>query len=440
MTDFITPSKSDNIDVLRKRLMQKKSQISTLEHQNLKYDEAKTHLTRLFQDFQRNHGFRFIDPELLSSPFSTSQEAITILRKGISDFVLRHEKLANKFEIEFSRTIFELQQKLQSKKDECDKSMAELADAQESLMHLQQVVKLLRRKKRVLCHTVLLRRQALESSTNKREKEATDIQNQLENCKQKIQHFQENVKQQDEAAKELTTLAEDIKVQEETRTKTHFELVETVENLRKQFQRESHSHNCDLAALDVAKSDLRALQMKIDSYFDNLKTKELLDAEIENRKLQAVIKNERDQLSRQKAVIDSKGNDIQNTISQYIEKISNLNDQISQTEQKLQAQMMRIPDFPQLHQALDRTLAQTKKYQEELMQKKYLLDEIGDRNRLLDQMEIQESKNRMAQLKILMPFRDQENNDDIMKQLPEMLAERAKQQKEFEELIHSPGF
>ena len=127
-----------------------------------------------------------------------------------------------------------------------------------------------------------------------------------------------------------------------------------------------------------------------------------------------------------------KGNDIQNTISQYIEKISNLNDQISQTDQKLQDQMMRIPDFPQLHQALDRTLAQTKKYQEELMQKKYLLDEIGDRNRLLDQMEIQESKNRMSQLKILMPFRDQENNDDIMKQLPEMLAERAKQQKEFE--------
>jgi hypothetical protein len=80
---------------------------------------------------------------------------------------------------------------------------------------------------------------------------------------------------------------------------------------------------------------------------------------------------------------------------------------------------------------------QNKKYQEAVLQTKYLLDEIRDRNRILDQIEIQESKDRMAQLKVVMPL-ESENNPDAA--LPALLEERKKQQEEMEALLAEPGF
>jgi hypothetical protein len=79
---------------------------------------------------------------------------------------------------------------------------------------------------------------------------------------------------------------------------------------------------------------------------------------------------------------------------------------------------MKIPDFAQLRQALDRLLAQSRKHRDEAMQRIYQLDEIRDRNRIPDMMEIQESLNRQGQLKMLMPLEVEDTGDS---QLPEMM-------------------
>ncbi|OHT00153.1 hypothetical protein TRFO_33222 [Tritrichomonas foetus] len=425
-------------DTLRKKLMDQKALIGVLEQQSIKYDEVKALIVRLIKDFQNSGDMKFVENENLDNPFKDANEAISVLRGGINKLIEKHEKLASKFELEFSRNIFQLKQQLEQKNIEFAKAKENLEAAENARDHQLKIVKLLTKNKETLCHTVLLRRTALISHRDKKEKEITKIQSQLENASKNLENAEATVKKHDEVSEMLSTQVLERTQREETQNKSHEELVKTVEQLRITFRKEAHSHNCALSTLDIAKAELSTLQMKIDSYFDNLKTRELLEAEGENRKLQAVIKNEYDMLSRQKAVIDAKGRDIQNTISEYTEKIALLNEQITNTEQKLQTQMMRIPDFPQLKQALDRTLQQTKKHQEEVIQRKYLLDEIGDRNRLLDQMEIQASKDRMAQLKVLMPVGEPE--DETEKKLPEILSERAKQQKELEELLTQPGF
>jgi hypothetical protein len=119
------------------------------------------------------------------------------------------------------------------------------------------------------------------------------------------------------------------------------------------------------------------------------------------------------------------------------EKIATLNHQISQTEQKLQTQTMRVPDFNQLRQALERVSVQNRRYQEGVLQTRYLLDEIRDRNRMLDQIEIEESKKRMAQLKAVMPLESENDPDSV---LPALLEERKRQQEELEVMLQQPGF
>lgn len=434
--DLATKAESDS---LRRKLMEKKNLISALEQQTNRFEEVKILISHLIQDFQERGDIQFVEPECLSSPLENVKDTVQVLRNGINKLIKRHEKLASRFELEFSRNIFQLQQQLREKDQELIVATSNLESARASLAHQERVVSLLRDKKEALCKTVLMRRSALSRSQIKNAKEAADNQSKFERFTKNLHNAKETVKEKDQIAEELAVRVAEKRKNEELHMKTHDELLKTVEDLRKTLKQEAYSHSRDMSALDVAKSELKALQLKIDSYFDNLKTRELLDAEIENRKLQTVIRNEHESLSLQKSIVDSKGNDIQNTISEYTSKISTLNELINQTEQKLQTQMMRIPDFPQLHQALDRALAQSKKYQEEVQQRKYLLDEIGDRNRLLDQMEIQASKDRMAQLKILMPLTGQEVIETDT-QLPVILAERAKQQKEFEELLTQPGF
>jgi hypothetical protein len=98
---------------------------------------------------------------------------------------------------------------------------------------------------------------------------------------------------------------------------------------------------------------------------------------------------------------------------------------------------MRIPDFNQLRQALERVSVQNRRYQEGVLQTRYLLDEIRDRNRMLDQIEIEESKKRMAQLKVVMPLESEDDPDSV---LPALLEERKKQQEELEIMLGQPGF
>jgi len=73
-----------------------------------------------------------------------------------------------------------------------------------------------------------------------------------------------------------------------------------------------------------------------------------------------------------------------------------------------------------VNQALNRTLAQLKKYRHELLRREYVLDETRNRHRMLTLMDIHESKERIAPFRILMPL-DSEKEADM--RLSELIEE-----------------
>jgi chromosome segregation ATPase len=304
-------------------------------------------------------------------------------------------------------------------------------------MHAEHSAKYLAREKRVLMQTLLTRRTQLAHHIEMDQAATVQARQSLENTNEELVNFTQLTQDLESQAEAFTAAALARKAQEKVYLEQHAGRLRTLEDLDREYKREAHAHNCSLSALDQAKLELVRLMRTIDSYHDNLKTQELLDAEHENRKLHAVIHNEKESLSKAKAKVANKGKESEAQIAVLAEKVATLNQQIMHTEQKLQTQMMRIPDFAQLRQALDRLLAQSRKQRDEVLQRMYLLEEIRDKNRVIDMVEIQESHDRQAQLKGIMPL---EREIRAESQLPKMLAICKQHQAEIEDLLTEPGF
>ena len=149
-----------------------------------------------------------------------------------------------------------------------------------------------------------------------------------------------------------------------------------------------------MAELDNSKEELSNLARLVGSYRDNLRTQELLGEEIENRRQRSIFNIEREEAQKKQVNEEKKTKDLELKLRSLTTRVNELNFQISQTEQKLQSQMMRIPDFSQLHQILDISMKNSQKFKDMVNQRKYLLDEIREKNRMIEQMEFQESKTR----------------------------------------------
>lgn len=445
---FTTPSKDQNSsskadnDYYRRQLMEKKTLINTLEKKLPKLDEFKSRLTQLIQDFQQTGQLVFIEDdtetqEKLNHPFETTDEGIKIIRNGIMQLISYHQRLASRFEIELSRNLFPFQQTLDEKKKILAKEEELLENAQNEASHNQNIIQMCINEKDTLKQTILLLRDTLERHINSDSTQMGIVHSKYDKIHSELQKVQKMIQDENEMSVEIQNRKKERQTTIEKHVEMHQEILQTVERLRAEYKRESHAHNLTRAALDRAKDELLQLSRAVESYHDNLKTQELLDAEVENKRLRAVINNEKIEHEEKLAKFTSKTKELTDIVEDLTKRIDQLNIQISSTEQRLQTQMMRIPDFKQLGQVLDRSIEQSRKYKEFVMKRKYLLDEIRDKNRLLEQQEIQESKNRMAQLKIQMPLSDQEQENDNF--IPKIMEENTEWKKKMKEFLSSTG-
>ncbi|KAK8876285.1 hypothetical protein M9Y10_006480 [Tritrichomonas musculus] len=445
---FNTPSKESlnsskgDYDYYRRQLMEKKTQVTALEKRLPKLDEFKSRLTQLIQDFQQAGQINFIEDdteshEKLSHPFDTTQEGVQIIRNGIMQLISYHERLAARFEIELSKNLFTFQQTLDEKKKMLAKEEELLEIAQNEASHNKNIIQMAINEKDVLKQTILMLRSTLERHMNSDSAQRGMVHSRYERVQMELNKVQKLVQDEEEMSSELQSRKKERLTTEEKHAIMHQEILLTVEKLRADYKKESYANNLTRAALDRAKDELLQLSRAVESYHDNLKTQELLDAEVENRRLRAVLNNEKIEHEEKLARHTSKTKELSDVVESLTKRIDQLNIQISSTEQRLQTQMMRIPDFKQLGQVLDRSIEQSRKYKEFVMKRKYLLDEIRDKNRLLEQQEIQESKNRMAQLKIQMPLSSQQSEQDAL--LPKLYEENAEWQKQMKEFLSSTG-
>jgi hypothetical protein len=424
-------------DLLRRQLMDKKAQIQILEQQSNCYDEVRSSLFRLIQDFQSGTPMTFVNPEQLECPFHELVSAIPLLRSGIERFISRHQCLATRFELEFRRNLIHMEAALKDSECQLVRERSLLKHTRYDKECAKQTVHFLSQAKAALMRTVLMRAAHRERCLQRNRELISESDETLRSAVQKLEECQTVSEALDGNLSAMNAEIQTQRVQSERQGQQHAELVGIAEELWRTLRRESHSHNCSLSALDDARQRLKQLMRMIESYRDNLKTQELLDAEHENRKLHAVINNEKDSLSRAKEAVVNKGKECEEQIGQLSERLEGLRMEIMKAEQKLQTQMVRIPDFAQLRQTLDRLLAKSRKHRDEILQRMYLLEEIRDRNHIADMLEIQESLDRQAQLKALMPL-DREIKGES--QLPKMLEMCKRYQAEIEDLLNEPGF
>lgn len=424
-------------DNLRRILMDKKSKINSLESQIQYIEQSKKLIIRLIQDFQMSKQISFVDEDKIENPFSNLKEGTDIIRNGIKNYISRHEKICSKFEIEFQKNIFSLQQHLQNQQNQLQKELDKIQEYDHERLHKLHLIELAKNQKSILCQTIMMRRAALSRAIESDQALQAKIDNQMLTSQKELEKAQEQVQEQQELSKTLHQQFSEQQLSTRQTIQHHDEIAAQVDSLKRQYKKESHAHNCTLAKLDQKKEELEQLYLTVESYHDNLKSQELILAEDENKRLRSVISVEKNEAQAKLEKEEKKTKELEINIKNLQKVIVDLNSQIILTEQKLQTQMMKIPDFAQLHQALDRNMAQTKKYKEEVLQRKYILDEIRDRNRYLEQQEIQDSKQRMAYLKTIMPLQSEIKADT---KLPQLMQEFMDQHKKMEEIIANTSF
>jgi len=420
-------------DQLRKELLEKKRIIESIEKEASQLDDLQICLSGLIRSFQENKNigtFRDIDPSLLAH--KSCNELINLIRNATEELASLHQNLENRFEIEFNRNVFIGNNKVAKAKVALQSEVEIIGLLILERTQKSQLLSMVMREKNVLQKTIQMRTQTLKGNQEFAEKYKNSLTEYLlkaehtfENAKKSLQ----NVESEQRVIKENIDAIKEIK----NREKMHLnELSEELLELQSSIKKESYYHSCLQSDLDKAKEELDMVVSTNNSFSNNVRSHDLMDAEQENRRLHKVLINERKSLERKLNVHKKKTAELEKVCAQLSQTVSELNNQVSFNEQKMQTMTLRIPDFGQLHQALEKIQLQARKNKEDTLNTQYMLDDIREKNRMMEQMEYNESKIRTAQLLSSIPLpesRDDEKTQEeyeLMIQIEKEIEVRSK--------------
>jgi hypothetical protein len=427
-------------DNARQIVLDQKTRIAGLQDQALMLDQLTALLRRLMMNFQASQLLRFVDKiSVLEDPGPPAKQSIPIIRTAVNRVTSHHEKLASRYELELQKNLFEVNQQVTEKKKLLAREKQLLTDTQNQSAQTSGLIRKLKRQKQILMKTALLQRSALI----KHHETDTIRYNQLKRKSDfaRAENFsaQDSLRRVLEAETDLTKRIEDRMVFEERKTQMHLELAKTAEDLQQTLQHEAYKYNRAAAKLDRARDELVNLTRCVESYRDNLKTRELLDAELENKRLRAVINIEKQDFDKKLEFQKAKGAELRSAIDTLSQKVESLNQQISTIEQKLRRQMMKVPDFDRLHEALDRQAAASRRHLEFVTKRKYVLEDVRKEGERVDEEEIEASKIRMRGLSVRLPFESEEKEMKENERWSELAEINRRQAIEFAETLADIG-
>jgi hypothetical protein len=160
---------------------------------------------------------------------------------------------------------------------------------------------------------------------------------------------------------------------------------------------------------------------------DNLKTKELIEEENENKRLRSVMNVDRLRFDEKLARQVQKGSELQKGIAELRGRVDLLNVEIADVEHKWQIQISRIPDFPQLYAALERERAAGQRQKAFLRKRQDVFDDFHQKVRRIQEHNEEETRQRMANLSEIMPTLKEERSRQEAKffsELEKLMAQR----------------
>ena len=387
-------------DRLRRVILDKKREIQILEVEAAKLDELKILMRDVLTEIQNQGEIVFFPDykDLEEIPLFEPETYLQAIKSSVSTVLDKHSVLSQRFETALKNQTYLQKQDISNAQMVLDEENNRLERAKEEFNHQKRLVDMVVDQKTILQRTIRLTQESVDRHKETNEDVIQKCESKIKQRMNRISKIQEkNTQLEQEQIKKIKEIEQKTKDEEESYNR-HEELLSQKKKIQEELRKLAYDQSCLIANLDKAKQELVMIQNKSDSYHSNLKTHQLLDAERENERLRNLLNNEK---KRAEANLQAQINRTKQ-LEDYLEKISgetrDLNDQITEAESKLQALAMRIPDFHQLQQAIDNVIKSTQKDKAEALKTQYMLDEIRDKNRLIEQQEYNESKQRTEQL------------------------------------------
>ena len=395
ITEDLTQLKIET-DRVKRAVHEKKQQIHFLELEASKLDELKILIRDAMIIMSQKEGIQFFEdvknPE--NMPFLNPAEYVDAMKKAISKVVEKHSLLSKKFEQTLKNEKTKQEREVESAEKLLQQEKDKLDLVKEERDHKMRLVEMLKGQKVMLQRTIMMYQDAVERHRMQHNETEQSCEEKIKKHTDVLNKLKEKTSQIDvEHEKNLKAIEIKKKAAEEM-LQNHETLVAQKENIKQELKKLAHDENCLMSDLDKAKEKLEIIKETNDSYLANLKTHELLNAERENERLRNLLKNEKKRSSANLEAQIQRTKQLEASLEKIVIQTRDINQQISDSEQRMQTISMRIPDFNQLEQALDKVIQNAQKSKAEALQTQYMLDEIRDKNRLIEQQEYNESKAR----------------------------------------------
>ena len=416
VSNFFTPNDLTSMkieaDRMRKIILDKKQEIQILEVEAAKLDELKILMRDVLTEIQNKDKIMFFPEykDLDEIPLLEPQMYLKALKSSVSALLEKHDVLSQRFGVALKNQTFLQNQDIANAQRVLDEEKSRLQLAQDEFNHQKRITDMVLDQKTILQRTIRLTQESVD-----RHKEASD--DVIQKCETRIQQRmdriskiqEKNTQIEQEHIQKIKEIEQKKKEEEESYTQ-HEELLSQKKKIQEELKKLAYDQSCLISDLDKAKQELVDIQSKSNSYLSNLKTHQLLEAERENERLRNLLKNEKRRADANLQAQVNRTKQLEDMLEKIAGETRDLNDQITEAESKMQAIAMRIPDFRQLEQALDNVIKSTQKDKAEALKTQYMLDEIRDKNRLIEQQEYNESKQRTEQL--LQKLNDPSKYDD----------------------------
>lgn len=409
LSDLVNQSKNETanvkaeMDKLRRQIMYKKRIIEECENKVSMNDGFKILLREIVEDFHLSGRIPMFAENKKDIPNLEAKEYFDLIKNGAFGLIDKHHELSQRFELELKKQMFALEQEKYSLEMILKSKRQDLEQLEQEREHRKKVVKFLLDQKAMLHSTCVLRSEIVNRHKEINTKTIRSYEDKLDVGNTRLNKSMESLNSRN---KQIQDLEKSIKDEEELnnmKKEIHDRLIKEYEKISEDMKKQSFEHSCLLSNLSKAKNDLVQLQKTANSYHTNMKSHELMEAERENKRLRYLLRTEKEIRSGKINVQVDRTERIESQQKIITSKIQDIKAQIRLTEHKLNKAIVKVPDFQQLHQVLEKIIQIAKKNKEDVIQTQYTLDELRDKYRMAELNELAKSRERTEKLRMKLP-------------------------------------
>lgn len=330
-------------------------------------------------------------------------DVLNIFQNGVEKFFNIHKSMTSSYELHFQKSVFQIEEQLSAAEKKLEEKKKESSDMKVAAEHSKSLSTYSRQDKQRICRTYLIKNSnyLMKARLNRSQLEKT--QNSLDFTKQNLLSMQEKYTK---TKNDTDTLFHNAlkKVQSESDLFNDLsEKARNRENLRNKLRLMTFENSVLFSKIDRAKEELEQESLRASAVIASENAKNVLAVEQENIRISNIMKIESNQINKQIQIEKDQITSLEKSIQQQQAINADLVKRIEYLQQKIKVVMAKAPDISQILLSIDQKVNDLNKEQTSLTRRTRELDELRQLNPV-PQWQIDESKQRMANLKMSMPM------------------------------------